>query len=172
MVELVTKENKRISQILVRWTFASLLLALGAISGGQAAFAQNSPVSDTWTVDCNQGEKCVLYYITNGFQFFIGEELEGERMLAEIRVGPSTQGTPASIRLNTGWIAGLQVTECADEINCRLIVDLTTNGSLVNEFKRGSDGMMAYVVEDGAAIVMVPFSLAGFTAAYNQLTGG
>ena len=157
---------------LLRRIASALLLAAAVSMTSTSADAQEA-VRDAWTVDCQQSEKCILYYVTPGFRIYIGEELEGDRLLMEVRVGPSVAGTPMTIRVDTGYSAGLAITECAeDEANCRLILDLEANDSLMEEFKAGSSAMAAYVIDGGESIIMIPFSLNGFTASYNQLTGG
>lgn len=156
--------NRRIQSIA-----ATTLLAAGisVAANSESAEAQEI-VPDTWTVDC-QAPKCVLYYVTAGMRIYIGEELEGDRLLMEIRLGPSLVGTPVTMRVDTGYSAGLLVTECADENNCRLILDISENEQLIDQLKQGGEGITAYVIDEGETIIMVPFTLSGFTAAYNEL---
>ncbi|MEM7122312.1 MAG: invasion associated locus B family protein [Pseudomonadota bacterium] len=159
--------NRRIQSIA-----ATALLAAGISMAADTDSAQAQDiVPDTWTVDC-QAPKCVLYYVTAGMRLYIGEELEGDRLLMEIRLGPSLPGTPVTMRIDTGYSAGLIVTECADETNCRLILDISENEQLIEQLKQGGDGMTAYVIDEGQTIILVPFTLSGFTAAYNELMSG
>ncbi len=159
--------NRRIQTIA-----ATALLAAGIsmAANTNTAVAQEI-VPDTWTVDC-QAPKCVLYYVTSGMRIYIGEELEGDRLLMEMRLGPSLEGTPVTMRIDTGYSAGLIVTECADENNCRLILDISENEQLVDQLKQGGSGMTAYVIDEGDTIIMVPFTLSGFTAGYNEMAAG
>lgn len=166
-IEAVSIVNRRIQSLA-----ATALLAAGISMAAPSDSAEAQDiVPDTWTVDC-QAPKCVLYYVTSGLRIYIGEELEGDRLLMEVRLGPSLEGTPVTMRIDSGYSAGLSVTECADENNCRLILDISENEQLIDELKRGGEGMTAYVIDEGQTIIMVPFTLSGFTAAYNELMSG
>ena len=151
-------------------TLAALLVAVALAPG---ASAQTANLADTWKTDCEAGN-CVTYFMTAGLQIFIGTEAGGTRELADLRVLPtSVPGTPVTLRLDTGWSGGLVVNECNDTY-CNLILDLTAAPNIIEQFKAAGAGMLAYVVttEGSSQIVLVPFHLQGFTAAYNQRSGG
>ena len=162
----------RVARHAARAFCLAVLLVFAMTTSPQLSFAQVEAERDKWVVDCDQGAKCVLYYVTSGLQILIGEELEGDRLLVEIRLGPSNEGAPVSVRVDTGWIAGLTVAECANEENCRLIIDLSADDELVDQFKLGSDAMIAYIIDNGQTILMIPVTLSGFSDGFNQLTGG
>jgi hypothetical protein len=139
------------------------------------ASAQTANVADTWITDCEE-TNCVTYFMTAGMQAFIGQEEGGERLLAEFRVLPaSIPGTPVGMRLDSGWGGGMIINECGDTY-CNFILDLSADPTLIDQFKGAGSGMLAYVVSEGEGtptqIVMVPFHLNGFSAAYNQRSGG
>jgi Invasion associated locus B (IalB) protein len=166
-------ENKRnkLATKSLRWACGAFAAAIVAVAMVPAASAQTASMADTWMTDC-EGANCVTYFMTAGMQVFIGQEEGGERLLAEFRVLPtSIPGTPVGLRLDSGWGGGMVVNECNDTY-CNFILDLSADPTLIDQFKGAGSGMLAYVITDGTQIVMVPFHLNGFTAAYNQRTGG
>jgi len=163
--------SKLASAKFLRWTLSALTAALVSASVVPTASAQQAAVGDTWVTDC-EGTNCVTYFMTAGLQIFIGTEVGGARELAEFRVLPtSIPGTPASIRLDTGWGGAMVVNNCNDTY-CNFILDLSASPQVLEQFRAGSSGMIAYVIGEGSQIVMVPFHLTGFTAAYNKRHGG
>jgi invasion protein IalB len=159
----------------LRWAFGAFAAAIVAVAMVPAASAQTANIGDTWMTDC-EADACVTYFMTAGMQIFIGNEIDGDRVLADVRVLPnSIPGTPVSIRLDSGWIGAMYINEC-NETFCNFILDLTAAPEIIDEFKGAGSGMIAYVTREAentpTQIVMVPFHLNGFTAAYNQRVGG
>jgi hypothetical protein len=157
----------------LRYVTAALAALLVGIALAPGASAQTANLADTWKTDCEAGN-CVTYFMTAGVQIFIGTEAGGTRELADIRVLPnSVPGTPVTLRLDTGWSGGMVINEC-NETYCNFILDLSAAPGIVNQFKAAGSGMLAYVITNGetSQIALVPFHLQGFTAAYDQRSGG
>ena len=156
----------RVSRRPFYWLGGVIAVALTAMFALPVANAQTANQFDTWDTSCDD-DNCVTYFITNGLQIFIGDEVGGDRLLANVRTLPdSIPGSPVSIRLDTGWIGGMLINDC-DDTSCGFTLDLTADPNIIDQFKAAGEGMIAYVITDGANIVMVPFTLNGFTAAYN-----
>jgi invasion protein IalB len=171
MAQLDNSKHSHFAARTLRWACGALAGAIVAVAMVPGASAQTANVADTWITDCEE-TNCVTYFMTAGMQVFIGQEEGGERLLAEFRVLPaSIPGTPVGMRLDSGWGGGMIVNECNDTY-CNFILDLSADPTLIDEFKGAGSGMLAYVVSEGTQIVMVPFHLNGFTAAYNQRSGG
>ncbi len=151
------------------WLVATLAAIAVSVALDTQAVAQDEGVYDAWTYDCQDGSSCIVYFATAGMQAYLGDDVNSDRKLLEFRLPPSSvPQTPVAILLDNNWLASLEVLEC-DGDRCRMIIDVSADPSIVENFKQASSGTMAYVINDGADLVIIPFTLDGFTATYNQL---
>lgn len=141
-------------------TLACAALTLLAASTDRAA-AQTRQVDD-WKVTCGDGG-CAAHYDGQGVQLVIGRAAEGGGKRLAFRVSPqSVQGDPLAIRLDSGWQAGLVITDCGPDA-CQAAVAAAQQAAVEAAFAKARDGVVAY--QAGERMVIAPISLMGFSAA-------
>ncbi|WP_162906489.1 invasion associated locus B family protein [Algihabitans albus] len=136
------------------------VLALAALSAGPAV-AETKTVQD-WKVTCG-GSGCAAHYDGQGVQLVIGTAAEGGGKRMAFRVSPNSHlGEPLAVRLDSGWQAGLTISDC-DPQACQAAVAATQQASVEAAFATARGGVVAY--KAGDRMVIAPISLMGFSAA-------
>lgn len=151
----------------------AMFLAFGVVlaTGSRASHAQDQLSIGAWTVQCQQPQDCISYYVVPGLQIFIGKAAEDQsKMFVEIRVLATTgSGQPVSIQVDDGWTGAMEVAGCNAEY-CSFALDLALNQELVNQFRVSQMARVAYLSE--GTIVIFPVSLSGFSKAMDLVTQG
>ncbi len=139
-------------------------VALAALLAGPAA-AETQQVQD-WKVTCNGGG-CAAHYDGEGVQLVIGQASgDGGRRMA-FRVSPnSSTGEPLAIRLDSGWQAGLTISNCTPQV-CQAAVARDYQSDIEAAFAKARNGVVAY--KAGDRMMIAPISLMGFSAASSMV---
>ncbi|MGB5950224.1 MAG: hypothetical protein WBG82_12960 [Parvibaculum sp.] len=155
------------------WMRTGLLVATLLVGAVIAASPANSatPVRkfESWSVQCLDKNVCIAYLEGSGVQILVGRTAAGQPIRLGLRILPKAKtGQPASLRLESGWQAGLKIGKCSDKF-CEVPVGESSTNLALEQFLKTREGVIAYQV--GEKILIAPFSLAGFKAALKEVRG-
>lgn len=145
-----------------------MLAVLATIVATSPSEAAGTQTFKDWRVDCPQTNACVAHFDAAGVQILIGRASPNSALRMAFRLpAAAKQGTPIAMRLSTGWQAGLRIGGCKKEY-CEAAVAMKATDTTVTELRRGSDGIVAYQLDN--RILIIPFSLAGFADAMKAVS--
>lgn len=162
--------NETMKMLSIRTVCVLAALLIGAVGTAISADAA-TPVRkfENWSVQCFDKNVCIAYLEGSGVQILVGRTAADQPIRLGLRILPKAKtGQPASLRLESGWQAGLKIGKCSDKF-CEVPVGESSTNLALDQFLKTREGVIAYQV--GEKILIAPFSLAGFKAALKEVRG-
>ncbi len=144
------------------------IIALIAVLLSTSVAAQQAQRYKDWGVECESNSRCIAGTQGDGVVVVVGRNSNTDALQLVFRVDPRAQpDTPASVRLDSGWHAPLNITACNEEY-CQVVVRPDAVQTVFDQMRPDRGGVIAYMINGQQNIAVARFSLMGMSKAMSH----